>query len=104
MSEPITINQGRPESPYFPIIQPVPGLQFDVGRDVRCVNTKTKEVTNGVVTEFHWTIDWREPPRGWLFQGWGVEPKLLRKALELSEPLFGTDEWARVILIKETKK
>ena len=104
MSEPITINQGRPSSLYFPIIQPVPGLQFDVNQPVRCVNPKTSQVTHGLITEFHWTIDWREPPRGFLFHGWGVEPKLLRKVLELSDPMFAVDEWARVILIKESTK
>ena len=100
MKEIITIKQGRSRSAYFYIIQPVPGIEFSVNQEVRCINPNTNQKTAGIVTEFFWTFDWDEAPRGFLFGIYGVEPKLLREALLLSDPEF-KDSWARLILIKE---
>ncbi|HZK68324.1 MAG TPA: hypothetical protein VFC36_01875 [Paludibacter sp.] len=102
--EVVTINQGRSRSPYFCIIQPVPGIEFTAGQPVRCVNPKSKQVTTGIVTEHYWIIDWNEMPV-WaevqLMVHYGVEPGILRTALLASDPGF-KDEWARLILIRET--
>jgi len=100
MKEILTIKQGRSRSAYFYIIQPVPGIEFSVNQEVRCINPNTNQVTTGTVSEFFWTFDWDEAPRGFLFGIYGVEPKLLREALLLSDPEF-KDPWARLILIKE---
>ncbi|HZK95981.1 MAG TPA: hypothetical protein VFC67_17410 [Prolixibacteraceae bacterium] len=100
----VTINQGRSRSPYFCIIQPVPGIEFTAGQPVRCVNPKSKYVTTGIVTEHYWIIDWNEMPV-WaevqLMVHYGVEPGILRTALLASDPGF-KDDWARLILIRET--
>lgn len=97
----VLINQGKPEPPYFPIILPVPGIPLKIGQKVKCTNPKTRKTTKGTVTEHLWVIDWEDPPRGFLFKCWGVEPKLLRKVLEGMDPAFERDNWARVILIRE---
>ena len=102
--EVITINQGRSRSPYFCIIQPVPGIEFHVGQPVRCVNPKTQQVTTGIIAKHHWIIDWNEMPdwaEALLLWGYGLEPALLRTALLVSDPEF-KDDWARLILIRET--
>jgi hypothetical protein len=100
----ITINQGRSRSSYFCIIQPVPGIEFHVGQPIRCVNPKSGQVTTGIVTKHYWIIDWDEMPV-WaevqLLLNYGVEPKLLRAVLLASDPGF-KNEWARLILIRET--
>jgi len=101
MKEAIVINQGRANPAYFHIIQPVPGIELWVDDEVRCINPKTHKVLTGVVTEHFWTFDWNDVSRGWILGIWGVEPKLLRNVLLLSDPGF-RDEWARAILIKET--
>ena len=100
IKEILTIKQGRARSAYFYIIQPVPGIKFSVNQEVRCVNPNTNQIINGTVSEFFWTFDWDEAPRGFLIGIYGVEPKLLREALLLSDPEF-KDPWARPILIKE---
>jgi len=100
MKEIITIKQGRSRSAYFYIIQPVPGIEFTVNQEVRCINPNTSQVTTGTVSEFFWIFHWDEAPRGFLFGIYGIEPKLLREALLLSDPEF-KDPWARLILIKE---
>ena len=100
MNEVVTINQGRPRPSYFYIIQPVPGLEFFVNQEVRCVHPKTKQEIFGTVTEFFWTFDWEEPPRGFLMGIFGVEPVLLREVLLATDPGY-KDSWARLILIKE---
>jgi hypothetical protein len=100
MKEILTIKQGRARSTYFYIIQPVPGIEFSVNQEVHCVNPNTNQVISGTVSEFFWTFDWDEAPRGFLFGIYGVEPKLLREALLLSDPEF-KDSWARLILIRE---
>jgi len=95
------INQGRPKSAYFPIIQPVPGIVLKPGQQVICKNPKTNQSTTGIVSEHRWVFDWEDPPRGFLFGYWGVEPKLLRTALLQSDPGY-EDPWFRIILIRET--
>jgi len=100
----ITIPQGRNRSPYFHIIQPCPGIEFKIGQPIRCKNPKTHQITTGVVTEHYWTIAWTEMPlwaRVKLLEIYGVEPGLLRTALLASDPGF-KDDWARLILIRET--
>lgn len=99
--EVITVRQGRPSSPYFKIIQPVPGIEFTVNQEVHCINPKTNKVTKGIVTKFFWIFDWAEPPRGELITIYGVEPKLLRNVLIGTDVGFN-DPWARLITIKET--
>lgn len=102
--EVITINQGRSRSPYFCIIQPVPGIKLKIGQPLRCKNPKTNQVTTGIVTEHFWTFDWDEMPV-WvevkLLECYGVAPQLLRMVLKASDSGFN-DNWARLILIKET--
>ena len=99
MKEAIIINQGRANPPYFHIIQPI-SADICVNDEVRCINPKTHVVLTGVVTEHDWIFDWNDVPRGWILGIWGVEPKLLRNVLLLTDPRF-RDDWARVILIKE---
>lgn len=101
MKEAIVINQGRANPPYFHIIQPVPGIELCVNDEVHCVNPKSRVILKGVVTEHNWTFEWSDVSRGWILGIWGVEPKLLRNVLLLNDPGF-RDDWARVILIKET--
>jgi hypothetical protein len=99
--ETITIKQGRSRSPYFYIIQPVPGIVFTVGQAVICNNPKTNQATTGVVTEFFWIFEWDDAPRGFLFGIYGIEPALLRNVLLQNDDGF-KDNWARLILIRET--
>jgi len=96
-----TIRQGRARSAFFYIIQPVSAMNFALNQQVRCVNPHTNQVTTGTVSEFFWIFPWDEAPRGFLFGIYGVEPKLLRDALILSDTRFSTP-WATLILIKET--
>ena len=97
----IELNQGRSRSSYFHIIKPVPGIELSAGQPVKCINPKTKQVNTGIVTEHFWTIDWAEPPEGFLLGIYGHEPETLRKALMIHDPGF-EKEWARIVLIKET--
>lgn len=96
----ITVMQGRAWSPYFKIIQPVPGIPFNVGQEVHCINPKNGKMIRGIVTEHFWTFPWKEAPRGFLLGEYGVEPGLLRTVLIASDPSFATD-WARVIELRE---
>lgn len=104
-NEVITIRQGRAtQSPYFHIIQPVPGIEFTAGQPVKCVNPKTGTITNAIVTEHHWTIDWDEMDmwmRVKILEIYGLEPYILRTSLIRSDPAF-EDPWARIIMLKET--
>ena len=96
------IRQGKPKSPYFHIIEPMPGKDLVPGMPVSCQNPKTRETVKGVVTEHIWTIDWKDVPKGWILSIWGVEPGLLRTVLIQNDPLF-ENPLARIILIRETK-
>lgn len=101
-TERVVIKQGKPTSQYFYIILPVPGTPLSVGQPITCVNPKTGIMVDAEVTEHFWIIDWNEPPRGFLFGIYGIEPKLLRIVLQQRDEAFG-DNWARIILVKETK-
>lgn len=96
----ITVMQGRAWSPYFKIIQPVPGIPFNVGQEVHCINPKNGKLIRGIVTEHFWTFPWKEAPTGFLLGEYGVAPGLLRTVLIASDASFDTD-WARVIELKE---
>jgi len=98
----ITIQQGRANhSPYFHIIQPVPGKEFHKGQEIHCIHPKTKHLTRGIITGNFWTFPWSDPPKGLILREWGVEPGLLYTALRANDPSFEADDWARIIQIKE---
>ncbi len=99
--EVVTINQGRSRSSHFHIIKPTLGIPLKVGQPVRCVHPKTKQVTKGIVTKHYWTIDWNDPPEGFLLGIYGMELEALRSALMSHDPGFAK-EWATIVLIKET--
>lgn len=99
--EPVTIYQGRSTSPYFCIIQPVPGIELLKDQIINCVNPKSGKTIQGIVTEHYWIFDWNEAPRGFLFSIYGVEPALLRNVLIAKDEGF-KDSWAILFLLKET--
>ena len=99
-----TINMGRSRSSHFPIIKTVTGVVLTVNQPVNCINPKTQQITTGIVTKWFWTIDWDDVPEwaeGLMFWGWGIGSKALRTALIAHDPAF-TDQWAIIVLIKET--
>ena len=96
----ITINQGRASSPYFWIIKPVPGIELLVGGEIRCINPRTKQAIDAIVTKHFWTFKWNDPPTGMLLGIYGVDPKLLRTVLMGTDTGFA-DDWARLVLVRE---
>lgn len=100
---PITIKQGRPRSPYFPVFQPIPGNTLHSGDEIECINPKTGVVTKGIVTHHAWVFDWNDPHlfKGFLLLNYGFDPETLRAALVATDPAFDTKR-AVLIAIKET--
>ena len=95
------IYQGKGSSPYFFIIQPVPGdYEFHKDQEVHCINPKTDKLIRGTVTGDCWTFPWDEAPKGLIMREYGVTPQLVRTALILADPTFER-AWARLIMIRE---
>lgn len=96
----ITINQGRPRSPYFLTAESPRNANTLVGDMVQCIHPKTKTVTNGQAVA-NWTFEWDDAPSGLLLLGYGLEPAALRKGLISTDNAF-EDEWVNILLIRET--
>ena len=99
----LVIRQGKPSSPFFHIIQPVPGkLEFHAGQEIHCINPKTGVLTKGILTKDTWLFPWDDAPEGFVRSIYGLPSKLVRIALIASDPDFN-QEWCRVIQIREIK-
>jgi hypothetical protein len=98
-NEIITINQGRPRSPYFVAAESPKNFLTGIGSLVKCVNPRTNQETKGKVIDY-WTFEWKEAPKGLLLLAYGVDPEVLRKALIDLDKSF-EDESIRILLIRE---
>jgi hypothetical protein len=97
--EVITINQGRPNSPYFLAAESPRNAKALIGDLVNCINPRTKHVTKGRVVD-SFTFPWNEAPRGLILLEYGVQPGLLMAALRSLDPVF-EDDWVILLLIVE---
>jgi hypothetical protein len=95
------VNQGRPQSSCFTVIQPSPG-NIKKGDTVQCVDPKTNRSTNGICIDF-WTFDWYNVPDAFIMLAFGVDAQSLKTALEAAKPEFNGVEDIRLFLIQETK-
>jgi hypothetical protein len=102
--EVITIYQGRPKSPYFKILQPVPGAEIRKGSKIRCIHPRTQAVVNAVATGVYWTYVWdelEECERIDLLMHFGIEPIQIREGFLRVDPGF-SDPFFRVYAVRET--
>jgi len=97
----ITIHQGRAvKKPYFLIADPEKS-RAKIGDEVLCINPKTLDKTKGLVVSrysFNWDID---PMGGLIRLEYGVEPQVLRAALEAMDPAFNAPN-VSFLLVQET--
>jgi|GEM_PF-741565 len=99
----VVIHQGKPSSPFFHIIQPVPGkVEFHAGQEIHCINPKTGVLTKGIITKDCWVFPWDEAPEAFVRSIYGLPVKLVRTALIASDPQF-RQKWCRIMQIREIK-
>ena len=96
------INQGKPNSNHFTILQPVPGGAVQVGDDVKCVDPRTKSETLGRCIA-RWTFKWTEVPDSFCILTYGVDSLQLKRAVEKRKNFQNKDEIS-FLLIKEMLK
>lgn len=86
MSEPITINQGRPQSKYFTLAYPGK-INFEMDQEFICINPKTKSETRARYHGYFRYL-WSEMPDSFCLLHYGIPTHKLKSALENAFPEF----------------
>lgn len=95
------INQGRPRSSYFSIIQ-TPDVTIGRGEEIRCINPKNQSETKAVVVD-KYTYPWALMPDSFCLLTYGWMAAELKAQIETRFPQMKTDTEVRFLLLKEIK-
>ncbi|MBV5334212.1 MAG: hypothetical protein JZU49_00210 [Sulfuricurvum sp.] len=96
-----TINQGRPRSSYFSIIQ-TPDVEIGRGEEIKCINPKNQSETKAVVVD-KYTYPWALMPDSFCLLTYGWIAQELRQQIESKFPKMKEDPEVRFLLLKEIK-
>lgn len=97
----ITINQGRPKSSYFSIIQ-TPDVEIGHGEQIKCINPKNMEETNAKVID-KFTYPWAQIPDSFCLLTYGWKAQELKDQIEAKFPEMKQNHEVRFLLLKEIK-
>lgn len=96
-----TIQQGRPRSSYFWIVQP-PDIKVNTGEEISCVNPTTKEETKAICTD-KFTQPWHQVPDSFCLLNYGWNTAEIKEKMEEKYPELKNETVVRFILMKEKK-
>lgn len=96
-----TINQGRPRSSYFSIIQ-TPDVEIGCGEELSCKNPRNQEETKAMVID-KFTFVWGQVPDSFCLLNYGWPAAELKAQIETKFPKMKEDPEVRFLLLKEIK-
>jgi len=96
-----TINQGRPRSSYFSIIQ-TPDVEIARGEEINCINPNNQTETKAVVVD-KYTYPWALMPDSFCLLTYGWLSQELKEQIETRFPQMKEDPEVRFLLLKEIK-
>ena len=94
----IILNQGRPASPYFGVLQTEKAGLLKIGSTVTCIHPRLKTKTNARVHAVY-TSPWADFPDTFFLILFGYNVADYRKAICKSFPEFKTSEIIKVFIL-----
>jgi len=99
----ITINQGKPSSPYFPVLQTIDADLLKIGKTVTCIHPRNKSKTLAKVVDVS-TYLWAELPDMMILYLFGCNAQQVYEAFSKTIPEGHDIEYVKIFQLMEINK